>query len=57
MTIAFWSLVALMVGYGIGWANAHYTVADECEKLGSFYVGKRVFKCVEIEAKQEKGDQ
>lgn len=49
MTSAFFVLVALIVGYGIGWSNAHYTVATECEKLGSFYVGSRVFKCLNID--------
>lgn len=49
MTGAFFVLVALIVGYGIGWSNAHYTVATECEKLGSFYVGSRVFKCLNID--------
>lgn len=41
-----------LIGYLWGWAQAHYTVADECTKLGAFYVGKRVFKCTEIETKQ-----
>lgn len=49
MTSAFLVLVALIAGYGIGWSNAHYTVATECEKLGSFYVGSRIFKCVKID--------
>lgn len=52
-----WSIVALLLagawlGYWVGWINAHHTVADECRKLGAFYVGKRVFKCTEIETKQ-----
>jgi hypothetical protein len=48
MSTAFWILAALILGYYVGWANAHYTVATECDRLGSFFVGKRVFKCTEI---------
>ena len=28
-----------------GWASAHGTVSQECEKLGAFYVGKTVYEC------------
>lgn len=41
-------LIGLLIGYMTGWVNAHRAVADECEKLGSFYVGKKVFKCTKI---------
>lgn len=27
------------------WAWAHGTVATECEKLGAFYVGDKVYEC------------
>lgn len=27
------------------WAWAHGTVATECEKLGAFYVGNKVYEC------------
>lgn len=54
MATAFWILLAAIIGYSCGWANAHHTVATECDRLGSFFVGKRVFKCVEIkDAAQE----
>lgn len=29
----------------LAWASAHGTVARECERLGAFYVGDRVFEC------------
>lgn len=45
------ALLALILGISIGWAHAHYTVADECERLGKFYVGNRTFECVKIEEK------
>lgn len=48
MSTAFWILLAAVIGYSFGWTGAHRTVATECDRLGSFYVGKRVFKCVEI---------
>ncbi|HAB91940.1 MAG TPA: hypothetical protein DCF43_06340 [Pseudomonas sp.] len=43
------SLVWFLAGYNIGWIRAYTTVADECERLGGFYVGKLVFKCSAIE--------
>lgn len=39
-----------------GWVIAHLTVADECKKLGKFYVGKDVFECVKIEEKAVKDE-
>jgi len=44
-----WLILSLLVGYSIGWRNAHMTIALECERLGSFFVGKRTFKCSKIE--------
>lgn len=43
-------LVSFMFIFGIwvGWVTAHSTVATECERQGSFYVGKKTFKCSEI---------
>ena len=38
-------LVALWVGTMFGWVYAHNTVADECKKLNSFYVGDKVYFC------------
>lgn len=35
----------------VTWANAHDTVAKECEKLGSFYVGSKVYECKLKESK------
>lgn len=47
-------LVGLLIGKRIGWRYAHVTVANECEKLGGFYVDRKVYKCTEI---QEGADQ
>ena len=33
------------------WAMAHSEVARECEKLGAFYVGNKVFECNRKEGK------
>jgi hypothetical protein len=43
-----WILIGLLVGYGVGWRAAHITVATECRRLGGFFVGGSIFKCVEI---------
>ena len=45
-------VLAFFVGYKIGWQQAHITVATECTKLGSFYVGNHVFKCTEVSIKE-----
>lgn len=40
----------LMVScYLLGWIVAHKTVANECKRLGKFYVGKEVFHCIKVE--------
>lgn len=31
--------------YQLGWARAHGIVAQECRKLGKFYVGDSVYLC------------
>lgn len=41
-------LIGLAIGFIIGWQAAHVTVATECERLGSFYVNKKIYKCTEI---------
>ena len=42
------AIVPFLVGVARGWVSAHGTVAEECKRLGGFFVGKEVFKCVEI---------
>lgn len=41
-------LVAFLLGKSVGWTSAHQTVAIECERLGSFYVGKNVYVCSKV---------
>lgn len=36
------------VSYRFGYEVAHSTIAIECERLGSFYVGNKTYKCIEI---------
>lgn len=43
---------SIWVAMLIGWCYAHVTVATECQRLGSFYVGKNTFKCVEVGDKE-----
>ena len=45
-------VLAFIVGKWYGWAEAHRTVATECERLGKFYVGKKVYSCIKIEEKE-----
>lgn len=39
----------LWIGWLLGWTHAHHTVADECERVGAFYVGSKTFRCVKTE--------
>lgn len=50
MSVA-WLLVAVVAGFVWGWAAAHGEVARECDRLGSFYVGKAVYVCERKETK------
>jgi len=43
---AFWWV---FVGTVIGYVIAHNTIANECIRLGRFYVGKNTFHCAKIE--------
>ena len=38
-------VLAVLVGILIGWISAHTAIARECEMLGGFYVGDRVYAC------------
>lgn len=42
-------IVGIFIGFYVGYVWAHYTVANECKKLGGFFVGKETFKCTKIE--------
>lgn len=43
-----WFLLGLMLGVVFGNWYAHHYVATECERLGKFFVGKKVFIVGEI---------
>lgn len=47
-----WMLL-IALGWLGGWIHAHKTVAAECERLGSFYVGSKTFHCTKIDDKSE----
>ena len=36
-----------------GWVYAHETVATECDRLGSFYVGDKVYHCTRVVSAKE----
>lgn len=46
-------LIAFLLGKSYGWVEAHYTVAQECERLGKFFVGKRIYHCDKITVLEE----
>ena len=37
-------ILGICIGVYFGWASAHYHIAAECERLGGFFVGKKIFK-------------
>lgn len=45
------TVLVFLVAYFFGWVDAHYTVSQECERLGGFYVGKNNFTCTKGEDK------
>lgn len=42
-------LIAGVANFWLGYGVAHAEIAKECERLGAFYVGDKVFKCVKVE--------
>ena len=45
------ALIAFLIGKWWGLSEAHHVVATECERLGKFFVGKKVCTCTNIEEK------
>ena len=39
------AIILFFIGVVFGWIFAHSTVATECDKLNSFYVGDRIYQC------------
>ena len=38
-------ILAVLLGVFLGWLFAHAGIARECERLGGFYVGPKIFQC------------
>lgn len=49
MLTAFLVVLALWLGYRVGWENAHITVARECRLLGKFFVKNKIYHVEKIE--------
>lgn len=45
--------VAIWLAYMHGWYTAHITIATECERIGKFYVKKKVYECAMIKNLEE----
>ncbi len=48
ITWILWTIVVFWIGHKFGYVKAHYVVSQECERLGKFFVGKKVYECVKI---------
>lgn len=44
--------IIITIPLAIGWSLAHAEVARECERQGSFYVGKTTYYCASIKPTQ-----
>jgi hypothetical protein len=42
----------LAAGFLFGWICGHSKVAEECDRLGSFYVGSKVYQCSRVVSKK-----
>jgi len=52
------AFVCYVIGFSLGRSEAHSTIARECERLGGFYVGKKIYKCTLVtENKTEESPQ
>nr|CDS55673.1 hypothetical protein SYMBAF_100015 [Serratia symbiotica] len=50
------AVIVILLSYRLGWESAHLEVARECERLGKFYVGKKIFHCNLIRMVNENGN-
>jgi hypothetical protein len=46
-------IVGVLIGLHDGRIRAHKEIAAECEKLGAFYVGKKVYRCTAVEDRND----
>lgn len=43
MSTVLWCILSVVIGYRLGWTDAHHRVAKEIKLLGKFYVGNDLF--------------
>ncbi|MCJ9258839.1 hypothetical protein [Acinetobacter baumannii] len=48
-----WFLLGFIVAWFMCHNYTHSMIASECERLGGFFVGKKVFKCIAVEKLEE----
>ncbi|WP_167432564.1 hypothetical protein [Moraxella equi] len=41
-------LLFLVIGFFVGYQYAHFYIANECEKLGGFFVGNKIYECKRV---------
>lgn len=39
------SSIAIAALLGLAWVVSASTIGDECEKLGQFYIAKKIYEC------------
>ena len=43
------SAISFAIAFFFGYVNANSEVSTECDRLGGFYVGSKIYKCVKVE--------
>lgn len=45
MKSIFWMLLVAVISYNVGDLLAHTVIKTECDRLGKFYIGQKVYNC------------
>lgn len=53
ITWILWTIIIFFLGHKFGYIYAHSVIAKECEKLGGFWVGKKVYECVKVHKQED----
>jgi hypothetical protein len=57
ITWILWTIVVYLIGHRAGYVHAHIIVAKECERLGKFFVGTKVYTCSDITDTAQKKEE
>ena len=55
--ILFIALLAFILGSFFGYGATHGEIVTECQRIGTFYVGEKVFKCELTDSEKARGGE